>query len=623
MHAIPHSRFPYRTICLACASLLGIGNAAAAVHTISASNFTMVDPVGTIVGGSTDVAGTFDDSMICTDVACTLVNGMTVTSSQNFFGSPWTAHDIRVFGPGTYTFDSFCSAAQIAAGTTSCGGGAPLTLVVGPGQLGGHMLFNWSSSTDIDVIIQWDLNGAFGSPIFAGVPAVHAGTDIWNLVSVDGSGDTNGITQPDGLRGYRMVDGPFINFNANFNLNMSPVFAFNVAPVANNVAASTSTGVPTSWTPSVSDPDSGPSALTCSIVTQPAAGQGTATVASDCSSGTYDPQAFGGPSTSFTYRANDGNLDSNTATVSVTISANPPPVAGNTTLTATGVTPSTVDLAPFITDTDEDLTTLAVSTAAANGSAVSNSDGTVTYTANSGFSGTDSFGYTVDDAAAQTSNEGTVAVTVLADGPSSSTPGYGPGLLAQSVGSTDGSGLTVADVGTDAAMEQQCVGGCADFIVADPSIGASTAVTVVLPLTADIPANAAYRKNIAGSWVGFDTSGANDIASAPALSLTPLVCPAAGSSAYIPGLTAGHRCLQLVIVNDGPNDADAVNANTVADPGGIGVPLPPVAPPSNISDPNTGGCTLNAAGQTPLQHGEWWLLSGFLAWLGWRMRKTQ
>ncbi|MGB5260826.1 MAG: Ig-like domain-containing protein [Gammaproteobacteria bacterium] len=622
MHARQTNQFKRQAISLACASLLGIGNATAAIHTISASNFSMLDPLGSLVGGSIDVTGSFDDSMICTDVSCTMVNGMTLSSNQTFFGNLWTAHDVRVFGPGTYTFDTTCNAAQIAAGTTVCGGGATLTLVVGPGELGAHMLFDWSASSDIDVIVQWDLNAAFGSPIFDGT--THTGADIWNLVSVDGAGDTNGVTQPDTFRGYKMVDGPFINFNANFNVNMTPPFAFNVAPIANNTAASTSAGVVTNWTPSVSDPDSGPSPLTCSIVSQPATGQGTATVATDCSTGTYDPQTFVGPSTSFTYKANDGAVDSNTATVSVTISANPPPVAGNTTLTAIGVTPEIVDLTPFITDGngDQDLTTIAISTAATNGSAVSNNNGTVTYTANSGFSGTDSFGYTVDDAAGQTSNEGTIAVTVQSDGPASSTPGYGPGLLAQSVGSTDGSGLTETDVGTDAAMQQQCVGGCNDFIVADPSIGVGTPVTTVIPLSADVPDNAVYRKDN-GGWGDFDTSGANAIFSAPPASLLPLVCPEAGSAAYIAGLTgsAGHRCLQLTIVNDGPNDSEAVVPNQVSDPGGIGVPLPPVAPPSNISGPDTGGCTLSTSRNTSAQHVEWWLVTGFLVLLGWRCRK--
>ena len=93
----------------------------------------------------------------------------------------------------------------------------------------------------------------------------------------------------------------------------------NIAPIATNVEASTSVGVATSWTPIVSDQDNAPSSLTCSIVSQPLAGEGAATVAADCSSGTYDPETFGGSATSFTYKANDGGRDSNTATVFITI----------------------------------------------------------------------------------------------------------------------------------------------------------------------------------------------------------------------------------------------------------------------------------------------------------------
>jgi len=93
----------------------------------------------------------------------------------------------------------------------------------------------------------------------------------------------------------------------------------NIAPTATNVEASTIVGVATSWTPIVSDPDNAPSSLTCSIVSQSPAGEGTATVAADCSSGTYDPETFGGSATSFTYKANDGGRDSNTATVFITI----------------------------------------------------------------------------------------------------------------------------------------------------------------------------------------------------------------------------------------------------------------------------------------------------------------
>ena len=41
------------------------------LHSISDSNFTMLDPTGALVGGATDVFGDFDDTKICTSTACT------------------------------------------------------------------------------------------------------------------------------------------------------------------------------------------------------------------------------------------------------------------------------------------------------------------------------------------------------------------------------------------------------------------------------------------------------------------------------------------------------------------------------------------------------------------------
>ena len=74
------------------------------------------------------------------------------------------------------------------------------------------------------------------------------------------------------------------------------------------------------WAPSVSDPDGG--TLTCSILTQPTSG-GTATVASNCSSGTYTPAAGFTGSDSFVYQVSDGFL-TDTGTVTFTVTAAPP-----------------------------------------------------------------------------------------------------------------------------------------------------------------------------------------------------------------------------------------------------------------------------------------------------------
>lgn len=94
----------------------------------------------------------------------------------------------------------------------------------------------------------------------------------------------------------------------------------------------------TDWTPSVSDPDTGDT-LTCSIVTQSAAG-GTATVQPDCSSGTYTPPTdFTGTAT-FTYAVTDGEA-SDAGTVTITVNAvDDPPAGGTFSLSLAGSTTS-------------------------------------------------------------------------------------------------------------------------------------------------------------------------------------------------------------------------------------------------------------------------------------------
>ena len=74
------------------------------------------------------------------------------------------------------------------------------------------------------------------------------------------------------------------------------------------------------WKPFVFDADGDP--LTCRILTQ---GAGIATVADDCSGGTYKPPCYIDiyvGTASFTYVANDGTVDSNPGRVTVTVIPN-------------------------------------------------------------------------------------------------------------------------------------------------------------------------------------------------------------------------------------------------------------------------------------------------------------
>ena len=182
-------------------------------------NFTMLDAGGATFGGTNDITATWDGTF---NTAVTDTNfNMTFGSDATFpfFGFPWFAHDIRVFGPGVYTFDTSCTVQQTQSGTANCGGqpGELLTLTVGAGQVGAHVLFDWNTTTNIDVILLWDANAAYSNPDPSGAlyqgPAgpTPAITCAYELVSTDADGDT--------VPGARMIDGPFIGFRANFNIN--------------------------------------------------------------------------------------------------------------------------------------------------------------------------------------------------------------------------------------------------------------------------------------------------------------------------------------------------------------------------------------------------------------------
>jgi hypothetical protein len=86
---------------------------------------------------------------------------------------------------------------------------------------------------------------------------------------------------------------------------------------------------------------------------------------------------------------------------------NEPPVANADAATTDFETAVTVEVLANDRDPDGDELALDGVTAAANGSAIANADGTVTYTPNAGFSGSDGFTYTVSDG-----NGGTAAAPV-------------------------------------------------------------------------------------------------------------------------------------------------------------------------------------------------------------------
>jgi VCBS repeat-containing protein len=228
---------------------------------------------------------------------------------------------------------------------------------------------------------------------------------------------TTGYTGPDSFT-YRASDGTTQSQPTTVSLTV----AQNAAPTAVadqysvNEDAVLTVAVATGVLSNDTDPNS--QALTAVVVAQPT--HGTLTLNAN-GSFVYTPTAnYNGPD-SFTYKANDGALDSSTVTVSLTVNAvNDAPTPVDDNFTATAGTPLTI-AAPGIlsNDTDIENNTLTVLTTpvsgVAHGTLTLNADGSFTYTPEAGFTGTDTFTYRLNDGT-DPSQPGTVTITVEASG---------------------------------------------------------------------------------------------------------------------------------------------------------------------------------------------------------------
>ncbi|MBI1729318.1 tandem-95 repeat protein, partial [Candidatus Acetothermia bacterium] len=185
----------------------------------------------------------------------------------------------------------------------------------------------------------------------------------------------------------------------------------NNTPNAVNDTATTPAGSPITISVLANDTDPNNDKLTVTQVTQPS--NGTVTINAN-GTVTYTPNVgFSGTDT-FTYKICDpGNLcDTATVTVQVT-SPNLPPVANNDTAATASSTPVVIAVTSNDSDPEHEALSVIALTQPTHGNATINPDGTITYTSNPGFTGTDSFTYTVCDPHGLCSTA-TVTVTVRA-----------------------------------------------------------------------------------------------------------------------------------------------------------------------------------------------------------------
>ncbi len=215
---------------------------------------------------------------------------------------------------------------------------------------------------------------------------------------------------------YKVNDGSLDSNPATVTVAVS---SLPVPPVANNDSYTAIGGATLSVAaPGVLANDSAApgKTLTAILVSGPA--HGTAALNPN-GSFTYTPAVGFAGTDSFTYKVNDGSLDSNLATVTVAVSSLPvPPVANNDSYTAIGGATLSV-AAPGVLANDsaapgKTLTAILVS-GPAHGTAALNPNGSFTYTPAAGFAGTDSFIYKANDGSLD-SNQATVTLAVTAAG---------------------------------------------------------------------------------------------------------------------------------------------------------------------------------------------------------------
>jgi VCBS repeat-containing protein len=325
--------------------------------------------------GKTDLAV----ANVNSDNVSVLLNNTTINQAPTAANDTYSTTEdtpLNVAAPGVLGNDTDPDSSTLTA-----------TLVAGSGPAHGTLAFNRNGS-------------------FTYTPAANFnGTDAFTYQASDGTAPSNPATVT-------------ITVNAS-----------NDAPVAAADAYTTAEDTPlTAAAPGVLANDNDPDGDQLSAWVGSGTSHGTLTLNAD-GAFTYSPAADFNGTDWFTYRAGDGTLDSNLATVTITVTAaNDAPTAAADAYGTSEDTALTV-AAPGVlgNDSDPDGDTLSAILGAppSHGTLTLNPNGSFTYTPAANFNGTDDFTYQAGDGTL-TSNPATVTITVTAsnDPPAATNDAY-------------------------------------------------------------------------------------------------------------------------------------------------------------------------------------------------------
>jgi CSLREA domain-containing protein len=289
-------------------------------------------------------------------------------------GGAWDAQWVQITGVDEYSLFMLSetnNTAPVAVGDTySTNEGTNLT-VPPPGVLGndsdvdGDPLTAVLDTSPSGGSIYLNLDGSFAYFLSAN----FCGSDSFSYHANDGVDDSNIVTVT------------------------ITVTCVNDPPVADDDTATTAEDTPATIDVLANDTDVDVvDALTVDSVTQPSNG----TVINNGSDVTYTPNANFNGADSFTYTASDGNGGSDTATVNVTITpVNDPTTSTGSTYTLQADTSQAITLAGA--DVETALANLTFTEVDPSHGTLSGTAPNLTYTPDAGFSGDDSFTFTVTD----------------------------------------------------------------------------------------------------------------------------------------------------------------------------------------------------------------------------------
>jgi uncharacterized protein (TIGR03437 family) len=253
---------------------------------------------------------------------------------------------------------------------------------------------------------------------------------------------------------FKVNDGTVDSSPATITITVKNV---NDAPVALAQAVQVTEDTPKEIVLTATDVDS--DMLSFTVVTQPAHG----TLSGTAPALLYTPNANFNGNDAFTFKANDGQLDSNTATVSIVVGGvNDPPAANAQEVTTNEDVPRALTLTG--SDPDGDSLSFIIVNQPAHG-VLTGTGANLTYTPNANFNGNDAFTFKANDGAADSAPATvSIAVAPVNDAPVLTVPGaqmVGEGALLEfTVSATDVDGgqtltLSAANLPAGAAFNPE------------------------------------------------------------------------------------------------------------------------------------------------------------------------